>query len=922
MNLQDTVRHISTKFHKTTGHKHTGADGDAAVIPAGAFAFTNTVTGLTWTNATSTLSLTAGYVIPTTTEETNWNNAYALSHARAHGLLTVADHSDVATYLDQAVLTTSDVKHLTMRSDRTDYTGNYMKLGWNDGLGTSFQKSILFRGNENGQFEIWGGGPTMDAPTYIRNGAFHVYGYDSAQPTLNGAIIFKMGGSSVVGSKQHIMFNKADGATQVMDLDSDGVMTLPSYSIAGVLHNAVTTGIITSSLIVNDDITTATIAYAKIQNVANTSRVLGRISAGAGVIEELTAANLKTICSYYTSGDSPTFGNYIKILEGGGTPIKYTTIQGGDQTIDLTYTLPTAYPAANDYALVSSTAGVWEWKSIPSLETDPVFNAWLLATPPLYAETDPVYSANTYAVGMNQGVATTDSPTFQSISGQDISIYAVYVKVDATHQHAINPNASAPVGTTAIYLPLQPTATGKLLTSDTSGNWSWTNSASSLSVSDAHGITLTSDSADIRLGAANDVVLSRKTIDSVVGLELANRVSITGALYMGGTINADNGIDTHGAAIGCGTLTVGAFNLTVDTNVLYVDATNNTVGFGCTPGTTSGYLYIGDADTNLYRSAANTLKTDDSFIAGSGLTVNGTAPLFDNSAVTGSLYVNVKTSNADYGGYLFSDTDANYRGGMFYNHATDVLSFNAAGAAAFNYTSSVLNVIGNLGLIADTYKALFGAGTDMSIWYDGTYGQIKTSDVTASDLRITCGANKTLELQNPVYEDLQFPLASGKVPASNYPTWETFTTNTMCYAFSVDDYIDLQAGELPHNWVEGTAGDLHMHFTIKTAQSTGANRYAKFSIWIAYADTNEAWVEQAVLTYEATIPTGSAALTNFYLDMGDATLTNYLVGGQVKMRVKRIAATGGTEYADDVYITQVGMHLQRNTIGSRTELTK
>lgn len=58
----------------------------------------------------------------------------------------------------------------------------------------------------------------------------------------------------------------------------------------------------------------------------------------------------------------------------------------------------------------------------PLSETDPVFEAWL-AVPPavsiftndagyLTAETDPVYSANTYAVGMNQGVADTDSPAF------------------------------------------------------------------------------------------------------------------------------------------------------------------------------------------------------------------------------------------------------------------------------------------------------------------------------------------------------------------------------------------------------------------------------------------------------------------------------------------------------------------------------
>jgi hypothetical protein len=52
-----------------------------------AMPFSTTVTGLTFTPTTGVLSLTSGYVVPTTTEETNWNTAYS--------------------YLDQPVLTTS-----------------------------------------------------------------------------------------------------------------------------------------------------------------------------------------------------------------------------------------------------------------------------------------------------------------------------------------------------------------------------------------------------------------------------------------------------------------------------------------------------------------------------------------------------------------------------------------------------------------------------------------------------------------------------------------------------------------------------------------------------------------------------------------------------------------------------------------------
>ncbi len=198
--------------------------------------------------------------------------------------------------------------------------------------------------------------------------------------------------------------------------------------------------------------------------------------------------------------------------------------------------------------------------------------------------------------------------------------------------------------------------------------------------------------------------------------------------------------------------------------------------------------------------------------------------------------------------------------------------------------------------------------------------EIKTDTSAPTDLTITTGAAKTIILATSVFEDLQFPVATGKVtPASGEPSWETFTTNTKEFAFDVNDYIDLQANELFHHWKEGTDGHLHIHYTIKTAQSTGANRFVKFSVWVAYSDKDEVWVEQAVLSFEDTVPTGSSALQAFYLDMGNATLTNYLRGGQVKVRVKRIAATGGTEYADDVFITQVGMHLEVNKIGSVVE---
>jgi hypothetical protein len=70
--------------------------------------------------------------------------------------------------------------------------------------------------------------------------------------------------------------------------------------------------------------------------------------------------------SYYQAGDSPSFvtaslSSQLKILEGGATPTKYTIFQGGDQTVDLTYTLPTALGAAGTVLTDVAGDGVLSW---------------------------------------------------------------------------------------------------------------------------------------------------------------------------------------------------------------------------------------------------------------------------------------------------------------------------------------------------------------------------------------------------------------------------------------------------------------------------------------------------------------------------------------------------------------------------------
>lgn len=62
---------------------------------------------------------------------------------------------------------------------------------------------------------------------------------------------------------------------------------------SGLVTNATHTGDVTGATVLT--VAAGAVTYAKMQNISATSRVLGRITAGAGVTEELTGANLATI---------------------------------------------------------------------------------------------------------------------------------------------------------------------------------------------------------------------------------------------------------------------------------------------------------------------------------------------------------------------------------------------------------------------------------------------------------------------------------------------------------------------------------------------------------------------------------------------------------------------------------------------------
>lgn len=201
--------------------------------------------------------------------------------------------------------------------------------------------------------------------------------------------------------------------------------------------------------------------------------------------------------------------------------------------------------------------------------------------------------------------------------------------------------------------------------------------------------------------------------------------------------------------------------------------------------------------------------------------------------------------------------------------------------------------------------------------------QIKTDTTTPTDLTITTGANKTLVLGTPVYDDVYTSIAAAKTPAVGYPDWSTFTTNTGAYTFKVNDYADLSTIEMTHGYKEGTDIEVHLHLATNGLNNATV-RKAKYTVFYTWSQPDTGanqFSAESSLTAELTIPANQPDKSSYYLSLGTIAVPTMKVGAQFKMRIKRIAGSG-TEPILSPFLGMVGIHYQIDTLGSRNISSK
>jgi hypothetical protein len=361
--------------------------------------------------------------------------------------------------------------------------------------------------------------------------------------------------------------------------------------------------------------------------------------------------------------------------------------------------------------------------------------------------------------------------------------------------------------------------------------------------------------------------------------------SATGAIAIG--YNADNSFDEI-VSTGIGSLVLGS-NLEFGRNAGTLQATAN------------GAIVIGSssASQNLVASGIQSIAIGQDF----------------TNSVANTIGMGFGAKD-----FTISATNLTWNG---------IAKFGDGGVTNFTQIdgSGNINLNGAAEFFIPNNKAIhWGTGSNVDSYYDGTDFWLRTDLVAASDWNIDCGTDKTIELQETVYEDLQVNINNIRIPAANAPTERLYNhgigggVTFPVLGFDVNDYFyfDLQTS---HSMKLSTILDNHIHFMTPTDGSGTPDRF-KFQLDVIAAALDGNWA----------VPTGSpftaehiiaADYTNSHklMEIADIPASNTTVSTIYKCKLTRIAATQD-EYGSEVYVEFNDSHYQKNTLGSRQEGVK
>lgn len=234
-------------------------------------------------------------------------------------------------------------------------------------------------------------------------------------------------------------------------------------------------------------------------------------------------------------------------------------------------------------------------------------------------------------------------------------------------------------------------------------------------------------------------------------------------------------------------------------------------------------------------------------------------------------------------------------------------TINALGGVLVNHIGlnipDITGATNNFAIVTKAGKVLFGDETTIG---NGT-----------DELQVSATGDMSFLGTATVWNDIQFSISTAKVPASNFPAWVNFGTNTKKFTFAVGDFVDLEPNETHHSYKEGSNLTCHVHFYSNGVD--GTDRTVKYQVDIGITNPGGVYSESQE-SAQFTIPASTTDRTHFIHEIAELDGTGVEQGAEITIRFSRIATDSGSDPSGDPFVSMVGIHIEENRVGSRTEL--
>lgn len=310
----------------------------------------------------------------------------------------------------------------------------------------------------------------------------------------------------------------------------------------------------------------------------------------------------------------------------------------------------------------------------------------------------------------------------------------------------------------------------------------------------------------------------------------------------------------------------------------------------------------------------------------------GNAYFLNGVSVDGSLAVGRHITGWEYiksFGNSITDGNSYVSGNLYVSGTTDL--YNNLGVSGVSNLYNTLNVTG----ITNLYNTLNVSGNFVTSGTATLKSNINVSGsgYVSGSIRIGDDTDKVI-IDNvsgirlygnaTVYDDVQFPLTTAKLLGSSDPTFSKISDNgsgsTGIYAYLFSDTFKNEvfvSYEMPHYYKEGSDFNIHLHYYPETNDSGNII----FEVESVFNNVDSVLGNSTVHQCICAVPSGSAK-KHMYQEIATINGSNLTISHGIGMRVARRADLSGDTYPGKCWITRAALHIEVDSLGSRTESSK